>query len=490
MNKTINFHNFEVHIHSRELFFNDRKVNLQKKSFDLLLYLIENRDRAVSKDELIETLWQGRVVSDSVLSHASSKLRTALNDNNGRGAIIRTVHGFGLQFVADIQQDKLKSEPDKIQLQKTNNKSIFILSTVILILVLAMFYFFQIKTNNPKLQDEVLVIESTNNETKKKLTTTPKLNYIVSNNANQDQWMIQGLTAYLNHMLSYSDNSMPVDLFQTSNKSSENFYAINNVINTNQIKDDFYLTYKENDIVQSELKVTLNDLPQAIKQINRWVCTKTLIENKNCQNSIEPLTNNNAFIIENYIRGKAALINLSPKNAINLFKVCLQQDSNFVLARMALSEAYLQISEHNKSISAALTVIETSNNQLLQEHAYILLGKAYFNQSKFEKAEQALLHVIESETSNQALKAMAMLQLSLVKRDADNLHNALQLAQDSKIIFEKLNLPIQIAHANDALGFILMTQGELEKSQGYLTQSLRGYEQLQEIGRASCRERV
>ena len=69
----IQFNSFEVNPDTRELFFNNEKINIQNKSLELLLYLIQHKDRAVSKDELLEKLWDGRVVSESVLSHASTK---------------------------------------------------------------------------------------------------------------------------------------------------------------------------------------------------------------------------------------------------------------------------------------------------------------------------------------------------------------------------------------------------------------------------------
>ena len=71
--------------------------------FALIAYLAEHRDRMVSRDELFEKLWEGRVVSDSALGSRIKSARRVLGDDGRTQAIIKTVHGQGLRFVADVQ---------------------------------------------------------------------------------------------------------------------------------------------------------------------------------------------------------------------------------------------------------------------------------------------------------------------------------------------------------------------------------------------------
>ena len=59
--------------------------------FDLLLHLIENRDRVVSKDDLLETVWRGRIVSESTITSHINAARTAIGDNGQDQRFIRTV---------------------------------------------------------------------------------------------------------------------------------------------------------------------------------------------------------------------------------------------------------------------------------------------------------------------------------------------------------------------------------------------------------------
>jgi TolB-like protein/Flp pilus assembly protein TadD len=77
-------------------------VSIQDKTFDLLVYLIEHREHFVSHDELLDALWPGVNVSQAAISAAVQKARQAVGDDGERQAVVRTKHGQGFRFVADV----------------------------------------------------------------------------------------------------------------------------------------------------------------------------------------------------------------------------------------------------------------------------------------------------------------------------------------------------------------------------------------------------
>ena len=79
---------------------------VEPQVFSLLVFLIENREHVVSKDDLIAEVWDGRIVSDASLSSRISAARAAVGDTGRSPAIIRTMPKRGFRFVADILQDK------------------------------------------------------------------------------------------------------------------------------------------------------------------------------------------------------------------------------------------------------------------------------------------------------------------------------------------------------------------------------------------------
>jgi DNA-binding winged helix-turn-helix (wHTH) protein len=94
------FGDFELDEARFELRLRGRTVAVQPKVLDLVLYLAKNRDRVVTKDELLETVWKGIAVTEASLSQAVSLARRALEDSPEEQHTLRTVRSRGLQFVA------------------------------------------------------------------------------------------------------------------------------------------------------------------------------------------------------------------------------------------------------------------------------------------------------------------------------------------------------------------------------------------------------
>ncbi len=86
----------------RELSRGGASVVVEPRVFDLIVFLIENRDRVVSKDDLIEQVWGGRIVSDSALTVAINGARQALGDNGREQRLIRTLARKGVRFVGSV----------------------------------------------------------------------------------------------------------------------------------------------------------------------------------------------------------------------------------------------------------------------------------------------------------------------------------------------------------------------------------------------------
>ena len=90
----------------RELRRRSALVAVEPQVFDLLVHLVRNRDRVVSKDELLATIWQGRIVSESALFNRINAARSALGDTGEEQRLIKTLPRKGLRFVGDVREDK------------------------------------------------------------------------------------------------------------------------------------------------------------------------------------------------------------------------------------------------------------------------------------------------------------------------------------------------------------------------------------------------
>jgi TolB-like protein len=110
------FADFEIDVARQEVRRAGATAHVEPQVFDLLVHLIRNRDRIVSKDELFEAIWQGRIVSEATLSSRISAARRALGDSGNDQSFIRTLHKRGFRFVGDVEDDSSAPAANAIEI--------------------------------------------------------------------------------------------------------------------------------------------------------------------------------------------------------------------------------------------------------------------------------------------------------------------------------------------------------------------------------------
>ncbi len=95
----------------RELRRGSQPIAVEPQVFDLLIYLLDNRDHVVSKDDLIASVWGGRIVSDSTLTSRVNAARRAIGDSGDEQKLIRTIARKGLRFAGEVHTHSTRNEP-------------------------------------------------------------------------------------------------------------------------------------------------------------------------------------------------------------------------------------------------------------------------------------------------------------------------------------------------------------------------------------------
>jgi len=107
-------------------------VDIEPKVFDVLVYLLHHRDRLISKEELLDELWPGQVVSETALTRCIVAARKAVGDDGGTQQVIKTQHGRGYRFVAPLITNsqavptstfQLPSQEEEISGQESGGRS-------------------------------------------------------------------------------------------------------------------------------------------------------------------------------------------------------------------------------------------------------------------------------------------------------------------------------------------------------------------------------
>jgi TolB-like protein len=101
------FEDYALDQERRELTLRGQVVAVGPQVFDLLLLLVSNRDRVVSKDDLLKAVWSGRIVSESTITSHINAVRKAIGDTGEEQRLVRTVARKGYRFVGEIKVDEI-----------------------------------------------------------------------------------------------------------------------------------------------------------------------------------------------------------------------------------------------------------------------------------------------------------------------------------------------------------------------------------------------
>ena len=100
------FDRFTIDTDTRELRCEGEAVRISPKAFDLLVFLVEQRPRVVSKTEVLENVWSGTYVADTTLAGVIAELRAALQDDARNPSFIRTAHRVGYAFCGEVKENE------------------------------------------------------------------------------------------------------------------------------------------------------------------------------------------------------------------------------------------------------------------------------------------------------------------------------------------------------------------------------------------------
>ena len=119
------FSSFVVDTDRLELIGAAGPVPMQPQAFSLLVFLIENAERVVTKDEIFDEVWQGRIVGDGTLNARINAIRTALGDDGATQGVVKTMPRQGFRFVAELEPHN--DAPEISIGQPINQKSVGIM---------------------------------------------------------------------------------------------------------------------------------------------------------------------------------------------------------------------------------------------------------------------------------------------------------------------------------------------------------------------------
>jgi DNA-binding winged helix-turn-helix (wHTH) protein/TolB-like protein/Flp pilus assembly protein TadD len=117
-----------------------REIHLKPVVLELLIYLIANRGRLVTRDELMDTVWGDTVISESALTKAVARLRKALGDDSATHRYLETVHSRGYRFVADVEEIESPDQRDKARATSARRAMLAGAAAIVALIIVAVFW--------------------------------------------------------------------------------------------------------------------------------------------------------------------------------------------------------------------------------------------------------------------------------------------------------------------------------------------------------------
>ena len=135
------FNNIEIDTKNYRLLMDKKMVAVEPQVFNLIVYLLKHKDRLVTREEMLDNLWQGRVVSDTSISNQIKSARKILGDDGRKQTVIKTFHGRGYQFIASCEDEPQTNSVQQITEIKSPQIKIQYIVLIFMLLVLAVFWF-------------------------------------------------------------------------------------------------------------------------------------------------------------------------------------------------------------------------------------------------------------------------------------------------------------------------------------------------------------
>jgi len=478
----------------REISMANTAVAVQPKAFELLLYLIRNRHRAVDKDELQDALWPRSIVTETALTRCVMKARRAVGDDADKQAIIKTVHGHGYRFTAKITTAKDEPaaglepspSPGSRPPRKLSPQSLKVASTATLLfaaIIFAWLYFSPPALSGP-VRLAVLPIENA--------TGDPEMDWISTGLMALMSRMLQdgGIDTVSSRIVSGLAGDAPLaELIATGSEFREKLVkttAATHVIAA-KLEDNnglYRLTYTLAGANKRPIRRTMvgQEPTKLVKNVVNTV-TALIVENPPPLES-QISVSNDEFVNEAYARGMALYHEGRYEDAKGLFELIIEQEPQLFWPRYerALSIRNLRDFEGAERELIALRS-EVAKPGMEREQASVenALGVLYWSKRRHDEARVVLekMVAISLQAENPLRAATGYQNLGLVEKNVDNVSGALAYLQKAEQVYSDMDIQMMPGSLLNNMSGVLIQMGHYVEAQGY---SLRAIESFRLTG--------
>jgi DNA-binding winged helix-turn-helix (wHTH) protein/tetratricopeptide (TPR) repeat protein len=504
-NEVYLFDDFVLHVAGRELSRGDEEIELQPRVFDLLVYLLQHHDRAVDKDELQDAVWPGMVVTETALTRAVMKARKAVGDDAGTQNVIKTLHGHGYRFVAEVtvergshaESDHAPSasstsshppEPAEHAGPARSKRSTWLvisagIAAAVLIALSAAYYLNAPLVQPGEIRLAVLPLDDR--------TDDPEL-----------AWTPLGLMSLVNKMLAsegefslVADGSVVAlaDNFgwdgELEDQSNEGLlerlreiFGVSHVLSM-ALEKDGRLLRMNYDLLGPEDNMhrgTMvgNEGSELARGVVQAVYGQLLRRARRDQES--PLISADPFNNEAFARGMSLSLEGRCKEAVQYFQVIVNQEPSLYAPRLELASCLRILGRIDEAEPILLQLVREqkllgSSKPLAQ--SMMVLGVLYNRSGRIDEAEAMHLEALEVARGidEPELSARILQNLAIVAEDRNQWAVSTEYLDLAMLEYQRAGREVLPGQLFSAYANLKMDQGELAQAEDYLEQALSAF---------------
>ncbi len=479
--KQYRFADFYIRNDQQVLYRQHKKIPLGTKVYYLLLTFVENPGKILSKDEIIEAVWPGQVVTDTALAKQILRLRKLLGDDNSEHPFIETHRGVGYRFTASVET---QSTLHLAFPTRQPRRPAWLIYAALAIILLAIPFFRQLSDqpgeDKEDFQQAGLPIS---------LAIVPT--------TSRDDWLNTGGLDYLAELLGQHDliytlgpdaewyaSSSPEKLaigLTTNQKFDYSF-----LIGLEESDGGFIATTRlrtEDDILASA-EIQAASLPALFKKIDKWVSLNLSIRDQlDTIDANVPLTTDQ-FALQSYLQGIFEVeVSGDNKRALSYFQSAVNKDEEFLVAWIRLAAAHLDVGGFDRAIAIANTQIERLNDsdspKALIDFNFIK-AMAYYRLRDDERSTLAIRQSINAidQSGDPYVKLAGLKSLIFLANMQNDWEEAETLTLESLTLSkEYYPLPNHLAGLNLSLARIKLLDKQAQEARQYLSTAINFYQQ-------------
>jgi DNA-binding winged helix-turn-helix (wHTH) protein/tetratricopeptide (TPR) repeat protein len=462
----------------RELRRNGELVPLEPKVFALLLYLIEQRHRAVDKDEIQDAVWTGTIVSETALTRAIMKARRAVGDSADAQAVIRTVHGHGYQFIAPLSDRAIGAEtPDR----ESSSRLPRVFAAAIAITLLGfMAYLWPDKRPTESVHLAIMPVENLTDDSEYDWARLGLMGFASELVTQSSQLTVMRLSDVIRFA---ETNGLPDDESAAADLDElRDIYGASHLLRTRleQTAGTLRLSYALHTIGgQVERGTMVGPEPTALLRGMIRSVTSMLDDRAGISDEITVIAED-AFINEAYSRGLAFSFEGRCADALQLFEVVKSATASITRAHYEWASCARILGRWQDAEAGFIEILDTLPEEpatTLRALAHHGLGTVYIRTGRGDAARDTLrqgLNVAQ-QAGDRIAQGMILNNLAINAKDRREYDEARALLARATVAYTEAKRGILPGQLPAALANIDMAEGKFEQAEQHLSQALEAF---------------